>query len=55
MILKGDLSADQITALKKSKTDNYGYLTYTVVRGDNGYGVPFTETKTVKITIKFKK
>lgn len=55
LIIREDLTAEQLAALKNSKTDNSGYLTYTVEFGDNGYGVPYTETKTVKITVKFKK
>lgn len=55
LIVREDLTTEQLTALKNSKTDNYGYLTYTAVYGDNGYGVPYTETKTVKVTIKLKK
>ena len=53
--IREDLTAQQLEELKKSKTDNYGYLSYTAVFGDNGYGVPFTESKTVKVTVKLKK
>ena len=52
--VKDGLTAEQLNELKSSKTDNYGYLTYKITHGDNGYGVPLTDTKTVKITIKFK-
>jgi len=53
--LKDGLTAEQIATLKTTKTDNYGYVTYTVIHGDNGYGVPYTETKTIKVTVKLKK
>ena len=48
--LKGSLTPEQINAI--AKDDLTGYVTYTVSYGDDGYGHPTTETKTVKITVK---
>ncbi len=52
--LKAGLTNDQITALKADKNAQKGYVTYTAVYGDNGYGVPITVRRTVMITIKLK-
>lgn len=50
--LKNTLTQAQIDAI--TKDDLTGYVTYTVAYGDDGYGNPTVETKTVKITVKLK-
>ncbi len=50
--LKNTLTQAQIDAI--AKDDLTGYVTYTVAYGDDGYGNPMVETKTVKITVKLK-
>ena len=48
--LKDSLTQEQIQAI--AKDDLTGYVTYRVSYGDDGYGHPTSETKTVKLTIK---
>lgn len=43
---------DEIAQKSIGKNDLTGYVTYTVSYGDDGYGHPIPETKTVKITVK---
>ncbi len=54
LVLKAGLTAEQIAALKADKNDQKGYVTYTAVYGDNGYGVPTTVRRTVMITVRLK-
>ena len=54
LVLKAGLTAEQIAALKAGKDYQKGYVTYTAVYGDNGYGVPVTVCRTVMITVKLK-
>lgn len=54
LVLKPGLTNEQIAALKANKNDQKGYVTYTAVYGDNGYGVPITVRRTVMITVKLR-
>ncbi len=55
--LKDTLSKEDIVFLTSKDGKNHlnGYVTYTASYGDDGYGNPYVETKTVKITVKLKK
>lgn len=47
-----DEQIKEIEQMKIAKDDLTGYVTYTVSYGDDGYGHPTVETKTVKVTVK---
>jgi len=54
--LKENITEEQIAVLKtKAQKDNLtGYIAYTAVCGDDGYGNPYTITGAVKIKVKLK-
>lgn len=56
LTLRKDLTEEQISYLKSSegKQNLTGYVTYTALCGDDGYGNASTITDTVKIKIKLK-